>query len=80
MFIFETETEPEWGRAETEGDTESEVGFRLQAVRIEPDVGLKLMNRKIMTQAKVGRLTNWATQAALLSPSFKNDPRGAWVA
>ena len=30
----------------------------------EPDAGLKLTNRKIMTQAKVGRLTDWATQAS----------------
>ena len=34
---------------QTEGDTESEAGSRLPAVSAEPDVGLKLMNREIMT-------------------------------
>ena len=35
--------------AEREGDTESEAGARLRAVSIEPDVGLELPNRKIVT-------------------------------
>ena len=37
------------GGAESEGDTESEAGSRLQAVSTEPDVGLELMNHEIMT-------------------------------
>ena len=37
------------GGAERGGDTESEAGSRLQAVSIEPDMGLKLRNCKIMT-------------------------------
>ena len=37
------------GGAEREGDTESETGSRLRAVSTEPDVGLKLMDREIMT-------------------------------
>ena len=37
------------GRAEREGDTESEAGSRLRAVSIEPDAGLELMNCGIMT-------------------------------
>ena len=37
------------GRAEREGDTESEPGSRLQAVSTEPDVGLEHTNREIMT-------------------------------
>ena len=37
------------GGAERKGDTESEAGSRLQAVSTEPDVGLKLMDREIMT-------------------------------
>ena len=45
--------------AEREGDTESEAGSRLQAVSTEPDPGLKPMNHKIMTWAKV---EHWATQ------------------
>ena len=36
-------------RAEREGDTESEAGSRLQAVSTEPDTGLELTNRDIMT-------------------------------
>ena len=53
------------GGAESEGDTESAVGSRLWAVSTEPDVGLELKNREIMTWAEVGRLTDWATQAPL---------------
>ena len=37
------------GGAEREGDTESEAGSRLRAVSTEPDEGLELTNRKIMT-------------------------------
>ena len=35
--------------AETEGVTDSEAGSRLRAVSTEPDVGLELMNREIVT-------------------------------
>ena len=34
---------------EREGDAESEAGSRLQAVSMEPDTGLELMDREIMT-------------------------------
>ena len=37
------------GGAEREGDTESEVGSRLWAVSTEPDAGLELTKREIMT-------------------------------
>ena len=37
------------GRAEREGDTESEASSGLQAVSPEPDAGLELTNREIMT-------------------------------
>ena len=37
------------GGAEREGDTESEAGFRLRAVSTEPDAGLELKNREIVT-------------------------------
>ena len=37
------------GGAEREGDTESEVGSRPQAISTEPDVGLELTNHEIMT-------------------------------
>ena len=37
------------GGAEREGDTESEVGSRLQAVSTELDVGLELTDPEIMT-------------------------------
>ena len=66
MLIFERERE-KWsmsgGRAEREGDTESEAGSRLWAFSTEPYVGLKPMNFEIMTWAEVGHWTNWATQA-----------------
>ena len=49
FLTFERETKCEWGQGrERQGDTESEAGSRLQAVSTEPDVGLELMNRKIM--------------------------------
>ena len=56
------------GEAEREGDTESKTGSRLSAVSIEPDAGLKLTDREIMTSAEVGRLTDWDTQAP---PKYK---------
>ena len=37
------------GGSETEGDTESKAGSRLRAVSTEPDVGLELVAREIMT-------------------------------
>ena len=46
------------GGAEREGDRESEVGSSLRDVSTEPDTGLELMNREIMTWAEVGCLTD----------------------
>ena len=37
------------GGAERRGDTESEAGSGLRAVSTEPNAGLKLTNREIMT-------------------------------
>ena len=51
------------GEGQREEDTESETGSRLWAVSTEPDAGLELTDREIMTWAEVGRLTDWATQA-----------------
>ena len=44
--------------SEREGDTESKAGSRPPAVSTEPDAGLELTNREIMTWAEVGRLTD----------------------
>ena len=69
MFIYFWDRERQsmnGGGSEREGDTESEAGSRLWAVSTEPDTGLQLTNREIMTWAKVGRLTDWATQAPQL--------------
>ena len=52
MFVFEREKEREresGGRAEREGDTESEAGSRFPAVSTEPNMRLKPTNREIMT-------------------------------
>ena len=38
-----------WGRAEREGDTESEAASRLRAVSTEPNAGLELTDREIVT-------------------------------
>ena len=66
MFIHfwerHTHTEHEGEGAEREGDTESKAGSRFST---EPDAGLKPIDCKIMTWAKVGRLIDWATQAPL---------------
>ena len=40
------------GGAEREGDTESETGSRLRAISPEPDAGLELMDREIVTWLK----------------------------
>ena len=40
------------GGAEREGDTESETGSRLGAISPEPDVGLELPDREIVTWLK----------------------------
>ena len=46
------------GGAEREGDTESETGSGLRAVSTEPDAGLELPDREIVTRAEVGRSTD----------------------
>ena len=51
------------GGSEREGVTESEAGSRLWAISPEPDAGLELTDREIVTWAKVGCLTDCATQA-----------------
>ena len=48
LFIYERQS-TSWGWAEREGDTESVAGSRVRAVSTEPDAGLKLRNREIMT-------------------------------
>ena len=50
LFILERQRENERGRGrETEGDTDSEADSGLRAVGTEPDAGLQLTNREIMT-------------------------------
>ena len=52
VYLFLTERERQsmsGGGVEREGDTESETGSRLGAVSTEPDPGLELMDREIMT-------------------------------
>ena len=51
------------GGAETEGDTESQAGSRLRAAGTEPDAGLELANREIMSWAEVLHLSDGAAQA-----------------
>ena len=63
MFIYFWETERQCAnRGGAEKETESEAGSRLWAVSTEPNTGLELTNRKTMTWADIGRITNWATQ------------------
>ena len=65
VFILRERERVSGRGAEKVGDTESEAGSRLWAVSTEPDMGLKLTDYEIMTWAKVGRLTDWATQVLL---------------
>ena len=46
------ETEHERGRGRERGDTESETGSRLRAISPEPDAGLELTDREIVTRLK----------------------------
>ena len=46
------------GGAERVEDTECKAGSRLRAVSTEPDAGLELMNREIVTRTEVGRLAD----------------------
>ena len=63
------------GGAESEGDTKSKAGSRLWAVSTEPDMGLELINHKIMTWADVRRLTDWATQVLPFLLNFREQER-----
>ena len=65
LFLRERQSTSRGG-AERGGDKESEAGSRLWAVSTEPDVGLELINREIMTWAENGRLTHWAPQVPIL--------------
>ena len=47
MFIEREHEQVGEGQREREGDTESEAGSRLQAVRPEPDMGLELLSHEI---------------------------------
>ena len=49
VYLFLRERQSSRGGSEREGDTESKAGSRLRAVSTEPDVGLELTNREIMT-------------------------------
>ena len=54
LFLRERERQSmNGGGAEREGDTESEMGSRLRAVRTEPAAGLELTDREIRTLAEV---------------------------
>ena len=53
------------GVGQREGDTESKAVSLLWAVSTEPDMGLELINHKIMTWAKVSHLTDSAIQEPL---------------
>ena len=60
---------------ERERDTESEADSKVWAVRTEPDAGLEPTNREITTWAEVEHLTDWATQAPLMtSPLTEANP------
>ena len=61
------------GEGQRERETQSPKQAPGSELSAEPDVGLELTDCEIMTWAKAGRLTDWATQAPqfLVSPVFK---------
>ena len=66
MFTYFWRRERQSVRQGRERETqEFEAGSRLWAISTEPDAGLELNKRKIMTWAEVGRPTDWATQVPL---------------
>ena len=68
IYFWETEWDKAWageGQREKEIQNLKQAPASEQAVSTEPDVGHKPMNREIMTWAKVGHLTDLATQAPL---------------
>ena len=59
MFIFQRDRDRmRVGQGQRESETESEAGSTLRAISTEPDAGLELTDREIMTRAKVGRSTD----------------------
>ena len=75
MFIYFWDRERQrmnGGGSESEGDTELETGSRLWAVITEPDAGLELTERDIMTWTEVGRSTDWATLVSQKISSLSN--------
>ena len=53
LFLGQRETEHERGRGRERGrHTELETGSRLRAIRPEPDAGLELTDREIVTWLK----------------------------
>ena len=57
LFLKDRESMSEGG-AQRERDTESEADSRHRAVSTEPDTGLELMSREIMTRVEAGCPTN----------------------
>ena len=51
MFVYfcERQTQSASGGGTERGDRESKAGSRLRAVSTEPDMGLKLVNREMIT-------------------------------
>ena len=68
----------EEGGAEREGET---IPSKLSAASSEPDTGLKLTNQTVRSWPepilRVGRLTNWATEALLFFLLFQSD--SLWI-
>ena len=81
MFIYFWDRERQsmnGGGPEREGDRESEAGSRLRAVSTEPDAGLELTDREIMTWAEVGGSTDWANLRINLNSSTPTRPFWIW--
>ena len=81
MFTYFWDRDRAWvGEGQREGDTECKAGSSLWAVSTEPDVGLELTDREIVTWAEVGHLTDWATQVPLfLSFKYKEEFLFSWL-
>ena len=62
IYFWEREKDRDISVGEAESEGRQRILIRLRADSTELDDGLELMNHEIMTWAKIGHLTDWATQ------------------
>ena len=66
------------GEGQRERETQNPKQAPGSELSAEPDTGLELTDREIMTWAEVGLLTDWATQAPLMSFNIVENLQEIW--